>query len=92
MFTPRVALISVIVCSLTLPTLRANPNHKDPEAFLGAHGTEEVHAMYTTLVGLAKEVFTTMEKEFEAAQQGRLKILSGKKVAETRMKQIQMLN
>lgn len=91
MLNTRIALIATMLLSLSGPTLWANPNHKDPEAFFAAHGTDEVQAMHKNLTAMADQAYATMQQEIAAAQKGRLKSLNGRKLAQTRTKHIQML-
>ena len=91
MLTIRTILLIAISFFAGAATAWANPNHKDPNAYLPAHGEAEVKALYGNTIKLADGALKEMGQQLEAASKGRLRTLSGKQIAATRTKMLQTI-
>lgn len=75
--------VFIAACSTAMP---ADPNHKDPMAYMPAHGREEVQAMYKALVAISTQVLEEQQQQLEAAANGKLKGASPSKLSQTMVK------
>jgi len=75
-------VISFVLCSVAT----ANPNHKNPEAPLAAHGRDTAKALHGEIAALYASAAEETKTQVEAANQGRLARISPKVIAQTRVK------